>query len=206
MNCEECLVELETMSTNDVGGSAVALHSATCRECARVLQAITQADRLMMQERDETYSTVPTEQVARRAVLLGQRRRAFGGITFASIVLVVLSVWYSVEMLDRPSGPDEVFYAGPLETESFELRCLSADNITPLLGPYTQSRGSEITRTMPPLRVITVRTTAHEMEKVRGVLKRFDVPVNGACAVNPSEGSRVPADMPPAAAVPPPTR
>ena len=45
---------------------------------------------------------------------------------------MALSVWYSVEMLDRPSGGEEmpVFYAGPMETESFELRCLTADNIT----------------------------------------------------------------------------
>ena len=151
----------------------------------------------------------PTEEVAKRAVLLGQRRRVFGGVSVVSAVLVALSVWYSVEMLDRPSGGEEmpVFYAGPMETESFELRCLTADNITPLLGPYTLSRGSKITRTLPPLRVITVRTAASDMAKVREVLKKFDVPVNGVCALNPSSppGSAVPADMPPAAGVVPPS-
>ncbi|MEQ1692911.1 MAG: hypothetical protein ABMA00_16600, partial [Gemmatimonas sp.] len=128
------------MSTNDVGGSAVATHSATCRECARVLQAITVADRLMMQERDEAYSTVSSDHVAKRAVLLGQRRRVFSGVSIVGAILVVLSVWYSVEMLDRPSRGDDIpeFYAGPIETESFELRCLSSDNVTLLLEPYTQ--------------------------------------------------------------------
>jgi hypothetical protein len=159
----------------------------------------------MMQERDEAYSTVSPDHTASRAVLLGQRRRVFGGVSILSAVLVALSVWYSVEMLDRPSARDDIpeFYAGPLETESFELRCLSADNATRLLGPYTQSRGSEITQTMPPLRVITVRTSGTAMRKVREVLERFDVAGNGACAVNSSDG-RVPADMPPAAAVLPP--
>lgn len=216
MNCEECLVEMETMSTNDIGGSAVALHSANCRECARVLQAITVADRLMIQERDETYATTPSDQVARRAVVIGQRRNIFGGVSLVFAALVAFSVWFSIEVIERPSSSEAFVYATEggdrFETESFEIRCLSADNITPLLGPYTQARGSKITRTLPPLRVITVRTLASDMQKVRDVLKRFDVPANGRCdltAPEPAPRTDVrPSDVAPtpkaSAASPPP--
>lgn len=210
MNCEECLVEMETMSTNDIGGSAVALHSANCRECARVLQAITVADRLMIQERDETYSTTPSDQIARRAVVMGQRRTIFGGVSVLFAAMVAFSVWFSIEVMDRPSQPQEFAFAeaasNGFETESFEIRCLSADNITPLLGPYTQARGSKITRTLPPLRVITVRTLASDMKKVREVLKRFDVPANGSCEIDPSQDTPTPKrDAPtPTASSPPP--
>jgi hypothetical protein len=197
MNCNECLVEMETMSTSDISGSAVAVHSATCAECARVLQAITDADRLMMQERDESYFTTPPDEVARRAVLLGQRRRVFGGVSVLAAALAGFSVWYAIESLGRSTR--ERYSARDGVTESFEIRCLSNTNVRELISPYMRTPGSQLMSTQPPLRVYTVRTTQAEMAKVREVLQRFDTPANGNCQLpGGTSGRAVPADAAPA--------
>jgi hypothetical protein len=180
MTCDECLVEMETMSTSDISGSAVAVHSATCVECARVLQAIADADRLMMQERDESYFTTPPDEVAKRAVLLGQRRRVYSGVSVVFLALAGFTVWYAFMLLQR-SNRDRYSAREEGVTESFEVRCLSTTNVRELLEPYMRTPGSQLMPTKPPLRVFTVRTTRAEMAKVREVLQRFDTPANGNC-------------------------
>lgn len=200
MNCNECLVEMETMSTSDISGSAVAVHSATCADCARVLQAITDADRMMMQERDESYFTTPPDEVAKRAVLLGQRRRVFGGVSVLAVALAGFSVWYAIESLGRSNRERSSARDGV--TESFAVRCLSKSNVRELLAPYMRTGGSQLSITQPPLRVFTVRTTQEEMVRVREVLQRFDTPENGNCEVPDATPAATP-DVPSVNAVPP---
>lgn len=206
MNCEEALVEMETMSTSDIQGSAVAMHTAGCRECARVLQAISDADRLMMQERDESYFTTTPEAITQRAVMLGQRRRVFGGMTVLALVLVAFSVWFSIMMIEqadeRQNQLASLRPSGNYETESFEIRCLSTTNVKQLIGPYTDGSGADVHVTQPPLRVFTVRASRESMEKIRDVLQRFDTPAHGDCRLPdvpkaPSADVAPPADPPP---------
>ncbi len=203
MTCEECLVEMETLDTRTVAGSAVAMHSAHCTDCARVLQAITDADRLMMQERDESYYTSNADDVAQRAVVLGQRRGVFAGISVLSVVLLGGSVWYAAMMLDgnRDERRDAMYApAAPraaIHTESFEVHCLSNNNVRQLVQPYLTARGSQLQWTDPPLRVLTVKTTADELAQIRDVLKRFDTPANGACSVGDVQTPSADAPDPP---------
>lgn len=203
MTCEECLTEMETIATIDVPGSAVALHSAHCSACASVLQAITDADRLMMQERDETYFTSSAADVAQRAVVLGQRRNVFAGISVLSLVLLGASVWYAGTMLSNSErtlrylanrNDPELQYAPAavvgvpapptsLLTESFDVRCLGRESVRQLISPYLTSRGSQLIWTDPPLHVLTIKASESDMPRIRDMLKRFDTPEYGKCAL-----------------------
>lgn len=185
MNCEEALVEMETISTTEIAGSAVAMHSAHCPDCARVLQAISDADRLMMQERDEAYFTTPPDDIARRAVLLGQRHGIFAAVSGMTVVLLAASVWYAAAILQNTTNnrraAEMVYRPGEYETETFEVRCLSTSNARQLLNPYLTMRGSGMQFMEPPLRVFTIKTSPRELQKVREVLQRFDTPEHGNC-------------------------
>jgi hypothetical protein len=202
MNCEEALVEMETISTTEIRGSAVALHSAHCLDCARVLQAITDADRLMIQERDEAYFTTPPDDIARRAVLLGQRHGIFAAVSGLSLVLLVASVWYAAAILANTTNnrraAEMVYRPGEYETETFEVRCLSTKNVRQLLGPYLTMPGSELQVMEPPLRVFTVRTAPRALQSVREVLQRFDTPEHGNCRIPDATRTVAPRDESPA--------
>lgn len=202
MTCEECLTEMATISTHEVHGTAVALHSAHCSECARVLQAITDADRLMMQERDETYYTASPTDITQRAVVLGQRRGTFVGVSLFSLVMLGASVWYAGVILTNSEralrnatdagdalryAPAVVGSAAPpavsFVTETFDIRCLSNASVRQLIGPYLTARGSQLIWTDPPLHAMTIKATEFEMPQIRDVLKRFDTPEYGRCAL-----------------------
>lgn len=188
MNCEDCLRALKTESLRDISpDSPVMRHCATCPDCARVTTML----------RDKEYETATVLNnlppmsnpltVAGTAVHTAQRRRVgrvvviLSGVAGAIIIWIVAATMIVLPMQragiisDDPRPPRSV-----LRTETMTLSCLSPEQAGALIEPYLRSENSAwyVSTGIP---AVTVRGTAHELGKLRSLIREFDNNPGVAC-------------------------
>lgn len=188
MNCTDCLKALQTESVRDMSpDSPVMRHCAICPDCARVTTML----------RDKEYETATVLNnlppmsnpltVAGTAVQTAQRRRVgrvvviLSGVASAIIIWIVAATMIVLPMQragiisDDSRGPRSV-----LRTETMTLSCLSPEQAGALIEPYLKSNSSAwyVATGIP---AVTVRGTAHELAKLRSLIREFDNNPRVAC-------------------------
>ena len=126
--------------------------------------------------------------VAGNAVHTAQRRRVGRVVVMLSGVAGAIIIWIvAATMIVLPmqragiiGGNDRQPPKSALRTETITLSCLSPEQAGALIEPYLRSNNSTyyVSRGIP---AVTVRGTAHELAKLRSLIREFDNNPGVAC-------------------------
>jgi hypothetical protein len=182
MNCDTYLSLLETLPVEELAYGGAREHAAVCRDCDRVTRVVFERERNMVMAFGELYPPVPAESLAHHALVMSRRRklafylRSALGVAAAALILFVF-----VSRIFPTNTPTPTIRSALVET--FPLRCLSPEQALEVLRPYA-SPGTRISAEMnSTLGIIRVVASPEEMQRLRGVLDRFDDANVSQCGV-----------------------
>jgi hypothetical protein len=185
MNCDECLTIVEQAPVAELAeNTAVREHGATCAECSRVITLVIDGERSLATSLDRQASTVSAIHTAETAVATARRRRSARLLAGVVAIAIAIAAWAAVVQVIVPGiRTTTTLVRGTQQTETIALQCLSPTQAGDLISPYVRSSGSVYYPAKPPLRLITVRATAEELQKVRALLKQFDGADGSQCPI-----------------------
>ena len=173
MNCETYLSMLSTLPVDELNYGEARAHAATCRDCDRVSRVVAERERSMLMAFGELYPPTPAAPMATRALELSRRRRVavyykigLGVVTVATL----FSVFVARRIVPSPSAR---------VTDAFPLRCLSPEQLSAMLLPFSQQVTMQVQPNTPD--VITISAPELEMREVRALIDRYDTPANPQC-------------------------
>ena len=169
--CSECLNALSSARVSDIApGSAIALHCATCPQCARVADEVRYSEYRLASSLNEARPGRPSDEVAIAAIDVSElrRRRYVARWVRGGLALAAMGIFAAV-MEMRVDGAGK----GNTVTETMALRCLTGKQAAELLTPYLRSNGS-IVYGSEDMRTITIRGTSEELASATMVLDKFD--------------------------------
>lgn len=189
MNCDTYLQMLETLPVDELAYGDAAHHVATCRDCDRVTRVVAERERNMLLAYGTITPPVATAPLTAHAIELSRRRRvAFFyrvGLAVAAVVAVVGFI------MTRRVAP-----ALGRVTETYVIRCVPAEEVASLVGPYLPPTVSIVARG----NVLRIGGPSRaELEPARSLLDSYERQLAPQCAVPAAAPVRA---LGPAAVVP----
>jgi hypothetical protein len=181
MRCDEYLHLLSTSPVEELTEGRAGDHLATCPECNRVTQLVVDRDRNMVSALAGMSSYMQPSQTAHMALNVGRHHRLKRVYIGASLVA---GSWIGALALSRLVLPANqgAMVEEALFTEAFNVRCMSTHDMADLMKAQITSRRSSI-ETRNASRIITVRATQDELDKVRATFNQYDNASQTACVV-----------------------
>ena len=171
--CAHCLSELSTMRLTDMrAGSPVALHCASCSDCASVAQEIGYAERRLAASLAEARPGFTPEELAFSALNQSERlRRKTVGRWVSGLLAAAgcVTFWFFMQNVFVPwtDGSNRT------AMETITLRCLTAEQASELATPYLKSSGSAI-YLAKDIHTITIKGRADEFVRARAEIAGVD--------------------------------
>lgn len=202
MTCDECMEMLLEGDLRRVGdGSAFEQtpvadrenfdsHVRECERCTRAAELLREAQESLSQSlRYESARLLPPQTLAENAYRRIRRERLLWWTILPILLIVLVSIG---ALLTRNFGPELkrlVEPPPPVETATFSLRCLSAEQAASLLRPYLplpqnpmwQAERFDIRPAAGGMQAVTVRAPHATMVLIPGLLSRFEQDPGAAC-------------------------
>lgn len=170
--CAHCLSELSTMRLIDMrAGSPVALHCASCSDCASVAQEIGYAERRLAASLAEARPGFTPEELAFSALDQSERlRRKTVGRWVSGLLAAAgcITFWFFMQNVFVPwtDGSNRT------AMETITLRCLTADQASTLATRYLKWGGSKIY--FADIHTITLKGRADDLVRARAEIAGVD--------------------------------
>ena len=177
MNCDTYLSMVATLPVEELAHGAAREHAAGCRDCDRVTCVVVERERSMQLAFGTLHSSVPSEQVAARALTASRRHLVALWYRIGLGVALASSGVYFVQARLFPPPP-----AVPTVREMFPLRCISSEEAAELLRPFLGKSGRLSIHPNSRIGIVEVEAPLSQMAKARQVLERFDNPAQSFCA------------------------
>ncbi len=192
MTCQECLAAVTTASLQEIQSDAqIRKHWEECQDCSRVVTLLAAGEHDLAALLAEHSSTKLPSQTAETAISRAKRQRMGVVLSGVFAILLAATIWIAWVRVVVPSARATADMTTNHQlTETLALKCLSPEQAGELISPYVRANGSLYYLPKSPLKVITVRATADEMNNVKSILGRFDNPPAGTCSIVPPAAAR----------------
>ena len=182
ITCAECRYKMSTMRLPELSvGSSVALHSASCADCAAIAQEVAYAERRLATALAEARPALPPEEVSERALDRSERlRRKTVGRWVAGLLTAAACVtfWFFMGDVFVPwaNGTNRT------SAETIALKCLTPEQASAAATPYLRSNGSAIYLSKD-LHAITIKGSSDEFARAKAEITGIDSRVR--CGLQP---------------------
>ena len=166
---------------SDADVRALEEHVAGCEQCAQDAARLRDGEAALRDSLAADQPSSTPELWARAAMIrVRHRRRAilFGSpVLAASIGIIAWMAWKAGGGIVRDMDAD----FGRVEVETFSLTCLAPEQAEQLLRPYMPNERSWAWSVGHGIRAVTVRAPRETLDRVPGILARFEKDSGAAC-------------------------
>jgi hypothetical protein len=175
MNCDDYLAMLETLPVGELAYGRARAHAMQCRDCDRVTRVVAERERNMLLTYGDLQPSVPATHMAAGALATSRRRRVarYYRIGLGITAMVTVAV---MALSRRLLPPTPVTLR-----ETFQLRCLSADQAAKLLRPLLEASGKASIRPTSSRTIVTIEASPQQMAQAQLVLDRYDKAPRSQC-------------------------